>query len=155
MSALSNSIPTISTAGVAMKALGGALKKVKKRKRPKWRASELDAASKRKRFKEQKSFKNRKEVKYGTPGSSRPDLYKKGHSVEVKNYKIDTPEGKSRLVNNVTEQYKQRLTDLPKGTKQTVIIDTRGQKLTAQDISKINNKLKSNTNNGLNVLFMQ
>lgn len=50
----------------------------------------------------------------------------------MKNYKITTPSGRSRLVNNVSKQVEKRLTDLPNNTKQTVIIDIRGQSVSEE-----------------------
>ncbi|WP_197096689.1 SIMPL domain-containing protein, partial [Paraclostridium sordellii] len=57
-------------------------------KRPSWRQSEIDVQAEFPDYKPQKSFIDGKEVPYGTKGSSRPDFYKKGTSIEVKNYKI-------------------------------------------------------------------
>ena len=42
-------------------------------------------------------------------GSVRPDLYKSGSSVEVKNYLIETKSQSKQLVKNVVTQYNQRV----------------------------------------------
>lgn len=75
----------------------------------------------------QKSFINGEEVPYGTKGSVRSEFKKNAHSVEVKNYDIETSSGRKSLINNVSNQIKNRLTNLPEGTEQTVVIDVRGQ----------------------------
>jgi len=54
--------------------------------RPSWRQSEIDIGKEYPEYSAQKSFKNGKEVPYGTKGSSRPDFYREGFSIEVKNY---------------------------------------------------------------------
>jgi hypothetical protein len=78
----------------------------------------------------QVSFKNGQEVPYGTSGSVRPD-YCLGNvcSVEVKNYNIAT--NSNGLINNVSQQAIDRAVNLPTGMTQTVVIDVRGQVLTA------------------------
>lgn len=95
--------------------------------RPTWRQSELDVGKDYEGYDAQKSFINGEEVPYGTKGSVRPEFYKNGHSVEVKNYNVETSSGRNSLINNVSSQIKKRLTNLPEGTEQTVVIDVRGQ----------------------------
>ncbi|MDF2068559.1 hypothetical protein [Bacillus sp. Cr_A10] len=85
--------------------------------RPSWKQSEIDVEKDFPEYNAQKSFKDGKEVPYGEKGSSRPDLYQTGHIIEVKNYKITTSSGRSRLVNNVSKQVEKRLSDLPNDTK--------------------------------------
>lgn len=51
-------------------------------------------------------------------------------SVEVKNYNIAT--NSTGLANNVAEQAILRAQNLPQGMTQTVVIDVRGQAVTAQ-----------------------
>lgn len=61
-------------------------------------------------YRSQVSFdKDGNEVKYGTKGSVRPDLYKSGSSVEVKNYLIETKSQSKQLVKNVVTQYNQKV----------------------------------------------
>ena len=75
-----------------------------------------------------------KEVPYGTKGSVRPDYYKVGSSVDIKNYNVETALGRSNLANNISKQYYQRNAHLPKGTKQSVLIDIRGQFVSDTDL---------------------
>jgi hypothetical protein len=103
------------------------------------RESEIDVEAKleKKGFQSQRSYKKGQEVPRGTKGSSRPDLDKPGVSVEVKNYKIDTPRGRAALVRKVIEQAKQRVINLPRGTRQEIRIDIRGQKIPRGALGKI------------------
>ncbi|WP_228999876.1 hypothetical protein [Photorhabdus aegyptia] len=78
----------------------------------------------------QVTFKEGKEVPYGTKGSVRPD-WCQGNvcSVEVKNYNIAT--NKNGLINNVAKQAIERQKNLPAGMEQRIVIDVRGQIVSA------------------------
>lgn len=107
--------------------------------RPSHRQSELDVGKDLgSGAREQVSYKDGHEVSYGTTGSTRPDwCVGTTCSVEVKNYNIAT--NQNGLINNVSKQAIERQKHLPGGMEQTVIIDIRGQKVTAQqqaDITK-------------------
>ena len=96
--------------------------------RPSHRQSELDVGKDLgDGWREQVSFKDGKEVPYGTKGGVRPD-WCQGNvcSVEVKNYNITT--NKNGLINNVAKQAVERQKNLPAGMRQEVVIDIRGQK---------------------------
>jgi RHS repeat-associated protein len=107
--------------------------------RPKWRDSERDVETRRQAqgFNRQQSFKNGKTAKYGEKGSVRPDLYKTGRSIEIKNYDVMTEEGRARLVKNVTEQAKARATHLPPNTVQEVVLDVRGQTIARGTLNQL------------------
>ncbi len=94
-----------------------------KKTRPTWRQSELDVAKDFPDYQAQKSFIKGKEVPYGTKGSVRPDYYKSGNNVDVKNYNVESARGRSNLARNIEKQYHQRMENLPEGTKQSVLID--------------------------------
>ena len=64
-----------------------------------------------------------------------------GHSIEVENYKITTSSGRSRLVNNVSKQVVKRLKDLSGGSKQSVIIDIRGQNVSDGILDELYGKI--------------
>ncbi|QTD39543.1 ribonuclease YeeF family protein [Sporosarcina sp. Te-1] len=121
--------------------------------RPSWRQSEIDVEKDLPEYNAQKSFKDGKEVPYGEKGSSRPDLYQTGHSIEVKNYKITTSSGRSRLVNNVSRQVEKRISDLPNGTKQSVIIDIRGQNVSDEILDELYEKIMNKTNGKVEIRF--
>lgn len=123
------------------------------KKRPSWRQSEKDVAKDYPNYSEQKSFIGGKEVPYGTKGSTRPDLFKDGHSIEVKNYKIDNPAGKSRLKSELARQYEDRVKHLPPNTKQTAIIDTRGQNISLKDLKGLKKSIQDKAKD-LEVIFL-
>jgi hypothetical protein len=126
--------------------------------RPTWRQSELDVAADYPGYEAQKSFirvedGSIEECPYGTNGSVRPDFYKTGDSIDVKNYNISTSTGRSNLANNIAKQYQQRLVNLPEGTKQTVIIDIRGQNVTEEVIGELYNSIVSKTDGNVEIKF--
>ena len=98
--------------------------------RPSWRQSELDVGSDLGAgYEEQLSFLGGQQVSSGTPNSVRPDWFGYGEAVEVKNYNVQTPSGRSRLVRVLGAQLQARADNLPDGTAQRVFIDIRGQSL--------------------------
>jgi hypothetical protein len=121
--------------------------------RPSWRDTENDVtqAYKDQGYREQVSFKDGQEVKYGTKGSSRPELYRPGDSVEAKNYDVTTSAGRSRLVSNVTGQAKQRLTNLPPGTTQAVTVDVRGQAVTPETLDALASRIASRSGGAIDM----
>ena len=121
--------------------------------RPTWRQSELDAAKDFPDYDAQKSFINGEEVPYGTKGSVRPDYYKNGYSVDIKNYNVESASGRSNLARNIEKQYYQRIQNLPAGTKQTVMIDIRGQSISDASMSALYDDIMRRTNNGVEILF--
>ena len=121
--------------------------------RPTWRQSELDAAMDFPDYDAQKSFINGEEVPYGTKGSVRPDYYKDGFSVDVKNYNVESANGRSNLARNIEKQYYQRIQNLPEGTKQSVLIDIRGQNVSDADLNALYDAIMQRTNNGVEILF--
>jgi hypothetical protein len=72
-------------------------------------------------------------VTYGTRGSVRPDNFSAtadaGNpvSVEVKNYTVTNAAGRRRLIREAGDQAAHRVSHLPAGTRQTIIVDARGQ----------------------------
>jgi hypothetical protein len=124
-------------------------------KRPSWRQSEIDAAKGFPDYEPQKSFLNGQEVPYGTEGSSRPELYRTGHSIEVKNYNIQTNSGRNNLINNVSRQINERVSNLPGGTEQTIIIDVRGQDVSNTLLREIRNKIFEKAGISVEIIFMR
>ena len=98
-------------------------------------------------------FKNGEEVPYGTKGSVRPDLYKNTSSIDVKNYNLSSKRGQTNLINNIVSQYKKRIDNLPTGTKQTVLIDVRGQNIDDDILEKIYNDIYTKTDGNMKILF--
>ena len=121
--------------------------------RPTWRQSELDATTDFPDYDAQKSFINGEEVPYGTKGSVRPDYYKDGFSVDIKNYNVESASGRSNLARNIEKQYYQRIENLPDGTKQSVMIDVRGQNVSDETLGALYDDIMRRTNNGVEILF--
>uniref|UniRef100_UPI003F75E2B0 hypothetical protein n=1 Tax=Streptococcus ruminantium TaxID=1917441 RepID=UPI003F75E2B0 len=121
--------------------------------RPSWRQSEVDVGKDFPGYEPQKSFLNGNEVPHGTKRSVRPEYYKAGHSIEVKNYNVQTSKGRSNLVNNVSKQVKQRTHNLPESTKQTVVIDVRGQNVDSNVLKQIRDNILSKSGLDVQILF--
>ena len=112
--------------------------------RPDWRQSEKDVGRKLgEGYTDQISFKDGKVVPYGTKDSTRPDWYKTGMSVEVKNYDIQTADGQKRLIDNVIQQSIDRAKHLPAGTSQSLRIDVRGQQIDRNILESIVDKISN------------
>jgi hypothetical protein len=128
--------------------------------RPSWRDSETDVSSsyKEEGYQEQVSFKDGEEVPYGTKGSSRPELYKPGDSVEVKNYDVTSSQGRSNLVRNVAKQAQQRVANLPQGTTQSLTVDVRGQAVTPETLDELASRIASRSGGAIdmdNIIFLR
>lgn len=93
---------------------------------------------------EQKTFKDGKEVPYGTPGGTRPDLYANNTAYEVKNYIL--PKNEGLMTKELTRQISDRVENLPENTKQVIVIDIRGQNIP----DDYKNSLSNNLTNKLN-----
>ena len=101
------------------------------------------------RFRPQISFSNGEEVRHGTPGSSRPDSFAYGapaDAIEVKNYNIETAEGRNRLINRALDQARARAASLPHGARQTIFIDARGQSLSPKDADQLKMEMVLSSN---------
>ncbi|MFY4734835.1 hypothetical protein [Campylobacter jejuni] len=122
-------------------------------KKPHWRESEEDISKLYHDYEKQKSFLNSKEVPYGTKHSVRPDLYKNGSSIEIKNYNLDKTSSANNLVNIITKQYQQRLQHLPPKTEQIFIIDSRGQNISKEIQEKIKQKIRIKLNCDILIQF--
>jgi RHS repeat-associated protein len=97
---------------------------------------------------QQVAFKNGKPVATNKKGSVRPDGYDVNSKIsyEIKNYDVRTDKGINSLVNNVVKQVRQRLSNLPMGSKQNVIIDVRGQDVNQATLNTIRNRISQNVN---------
>jgi len=115
-----------------------------KNKRPTHKQSEKDVAKDNPGALEQVSYLDGKVVPYGTKGSVRPDLVKGNVAIEVKNYNIQNKQGVYRLLYNVNKQIAKREIHLPKGMKQRLVIDVRGQNVPDDNIRLIYEGLNKN-----------
>ena len=112
-------------------------------KRRTWRQSEQKTEQLFSDYSKQKSFIDGNSTNYGKKGSSRPDLYKEGSSIEVKNYDLTKPEGLNRLINNLKQNSAKRTKNIPSGTVQHLIVDAAGQELTSAFLKKVKEKIIS------------
>ena len=96
---------------------------------------------------------NEGEVPYGTKGRVRPDYYKDGFCVDIKNYNVESASGRSNLARNIEKQYYQRIENLPDGTKQSVMIDIRGQNVSDEALGALYDDIMQRTDNGVEILF--
>lgn len=119
--------------------------------RPSWRQSEIDVTAplEQQGFRTQVSFKDGVEVPYGTKGSTRPEAYREGLSVEVKNYNVETSQGRSNLVRNVSNQAQHRAQNLPANTTQQVNIDVRGQNVSRTELNQVIERMVERSNGAL------
>ncbi len=119
--------------------------------RPTWRQSEIDVTAplEQQGFRTQVSFKDGVEVPYGTKGSTRPEAYTEGLSVEVKNYNVESSQGRSNLVRNVSKQAQHRAQNLPANTAQQVNIDVRGQNVTRTQLNQTIERIIEKSNGAL------
>ncbi len=117
-----------------------------------WQWSEAHAKEAFEPFAPQRSFRGQYPAGYGSSGSVRPDLFREGdppESIEVKNYDIQTPRGRGRLVNNVCQQAIARATELPAGTRQHLFIDARGQSVSDDNVQSIKIMIALSSNNNI------
>ena len=121
--------------------------------RPSWRQSELDVGKEYPDYDDQVAFKDREEVSKVTKGSTRPDFYTEGHSLEVKNYDLSTASKRSNLVRVIVKQVNDRVDNLPIDTKQTVIIDIRGQTVPEDALFDIVRKIREKSKETPEVIF--
>lgn len=122
-----------------------------------WRQSELDMNKifKKLGYELQQSFKGTTPVSYGSAGSVRPDLYNKDtkHAIEVKNYNIELASRRTSLKNIILTQYDKRVSNLPMGASQTVIIDFRGRNVTTQILRDLSGGIKAECSGSIEILF--
>jgi hypothetical protein len=127
---LGAAVPIAGDAAKGAKIAKGAVEEgVERAGRRTWRESE-DEVGRRldgQGYDPQRSFKDGQEVPYGTRGSTRPDYYKPGDSIEVKNYKVADAAGRDRLVTNIADQAIERAKHLPPGSLQRAMVDIQGQ----------------------------
>ena len=94
------------------------------------RESEIYALKKYKGT-EQVSYLDGIEVPMGTPGSTRPDVVRmvgdKLEAIEVKNYNLESSNSRSVLYNELKRQVTLRVKNLPEGSTQRIVLDTRGR----------------------------
>jgi hypothetical protein len=86
------------------------------------------------------------EVPYGTKGSTRPDVYTPGESIDIKNYNLTNSTGQSNLVRDVVAQAQTRAQILPSSDVQRLIVDVRGQSVSTATLNAISQRIVTNSN---------
>ncbi|EAF3571855.1 hypothetical protein CT172_15165, partial [Listeria monocytogenes] len=61
--------------------------------------------------------------------------------------------GQNNLINNVSKQIKERLTNLPPGTEQTILIDVRGQNVSNDILKNIRSKILDKSGVKVEIIF--
>lgn len=110
------------------------------------RASELKVLQQYKGT-EQVSYLAGKEVPWGTPGSTRPDVVRKvgglTEFIEVKNYDLSAPTNRNSLANEVYRQVTERAQNLPEGSLQRVVLDVSGRQYPKTLVDSVVQSLKN------------
>ncbi|MFR8494421.1 MAG: hypothetical protein ACLVCL_00195, partial [Parvimonas micra] len=68
-------------------------------------------------------------------------------------YNIETHYGQNSLVYNISKQVKQRLSNLPEGTRQTIVIDVRGQLVNNSILKEIKDRIITKVGFDVEILF--
>jgi hypothetical protein len=110
--------------------------------RPSWQVSE-NGATRLPNAHPQQSFLNGNPVHGNPRGSTRPDQYVPGISIESKNYRLSNPSDQGRLVRNVVQQAQARQPHLPAGDIQRVTIDLRGQHVTPAQAQQLKARIQA------------
>ncbi|WFF73432.1 hypothetical protein [Proteiniclasticum sp. QWL-01] len=109
------------------------------------RQSELDVLSKY-GGQEQITFLNNQRVGYGTPAGTRPDIvrYVKGklEAIEVKNY--DLTNNRSLLNRTLSKEIADRVTNLPHGSTQRIVLDVRGRQYSESFLNNVIKEIQEN-----------
>lgn len=113
-----------------------------------YRNSEVTVLERTKGGKEQVSFLNGKEVTRNTKGATRPDIIVTGadgtlNAIEVKNYNLLSSKSRSALYREIKRQVESRAKNLPKGSKQKIVLDIRGRKIPKKLLEKIIKEIKA------------
>jgi len=119
--------------------------------RPTWQQSEQDIVTPE--YEQQVGFKNGKVVNTKSKGSVRPEGYRLGFSLEVKNYNLTTERGVKSMLKNVVGQIRQRQSNLPKNTVQNVVLDVRGQDLSTKQMMDVKSRLATQAGSNVNISF--
>ena len=97
--------------------------------------------------KSQLSYKNGREVAYGTKEATRPDVVRTVgdhlEAIEVKNYDLRNADNRRVLYYELKRQISERAANMPKGTTQRVVLDIRGRKYPKELVEDVINHILS------------
>lgn len=95
---------------------------------------------------EQMTYMGGKEVPFGTPGSTRPDIVRMvdNHleAIEVKNYNLENSKSLNTLYNELERQVSARVANCPPGTTQRIVLDVRGRNFNQELISSVSETIE-------------
>jgi hypothetical protein len=77
-------------------------------------------------------------------------------ATDVKNYNVQTSQGRYNLVENVVEQAAERTIHLPAGYRQSLMIDVRGQVVKTKLLDAMAKRIATKTNGAVqseNIVF--
>lgn len=105
-----------------------------------WRKAELRALNEKGGY-DQLSFQNGEIVPHGTAGGTRPDVIRviDNHleAVEVKYYDLSNPSNKNVMFKELYREVTDRITHLPEGTTQRIILDVTDRGFDADMVYKV------------------
>ena len=90
---------------------------------------------------EQISYLGGKQVAMNTPGATRPDIVRQVgdhlEAIEVKNYNLESSASRNTLYKELVRQISQRVDDLPTGTMQRIVLNTKGRGFSQELIDEV------------------
>ena len=96
--------------------------------------------------KDQVSYINGKEVAYAEFGATRPDLVRevngKLEAIEVKNYNLESYWSRQGLYEELERQVTNRVTHLPQGSTQRIVLDVHGRNYSKKRINEVVEQIK-------------
>ena len=106
----------------------------------KWRQAELRALDEYGGY-EQLTYLDGKQVAFGTPNGTRPDVirYLGDHieAVEVKYYNLDNPSCVKTLYNELEREISSRVLNLPNGSTQRIVLDVTDRAFSSETIKSV------------------
>lgn len=97
--------------------------------------------------KDQVSYINGEEVSSSISGATRPDLVRevngKLEAIEVKNYNLDSYWSRQGLYNELERQITNRVTHLPKGSTQRIVLDVQGRNYSKNRIKEVIDQIQN------------
>ncbi len=113
---------------------------------PEWKKAELRAAEKYKAVK-QISYLKGKEVPYGTPGATRPDVVRTVNNhveaIEVKYFNLENSSCRSSLYSELEREVSDRVINLPAGSTQRIVLDVTDRKFSSETINMVVETIQS------------
>lgn len=111
---------------------------------PQWRQAELRALNETGGY-EQLSYLNGEQVPFGTQGATRPDIVQvlgdHIEAVEVKYYDLESQASLNTLYSELKREISARVTNLPAGSTQRIILDVTGRGFSEATCTNVMNQI--------------